>query len=86
MKFMIYFGLFVFLFMMSCFNLSVKLSYASDNIGVPIYIVNGGNFLQIVSGNDRYEIDNVSLKNLISGDEVKINKIDNNLEALIIKL
>ncbi|EIA23732.1 hypothetical protein SFB2_137G0, partial [Candidatus Arthromitus sp. SFB-2] len=39
MKFMIYFGLFVFLFMMSCFNLSVKLSYASDNIGVPIYIV-----------------------------------------------
>ncbi len=76
MKFMIYFGLFVFLFMMSCFNLSVKLSYASDNIGVPIYIVNGGNFLQIVSGNDRYEIDNVSLKNLISGDEVKINKID----------
>jgi len=56
MKFMIYFGLFVFLFMMSCFNLSVKLSYASDNIGVPIYIVNGGNFLQIVSGEMRLKL------------------------------
>lgn len=78
MKFMIYFELCIFLSIMFCFNLYVKPSYASDNenIGVPIYIVNSGNFVEVIAGNDSYEIDKVSLKDLISGDEIKINKID----------
>lgn len=64
-------------FVIFCFNLCVKVSYALDKIDVPIYIVESGNFIEIVADDSfGYEINKVSLKDLISGNEVKINEID----------
>ncbi|WP_044035568.1 DUF4214 domain-containing protein [Candidatus Arthromitus sp. SFB-rat-Yit] len=72
-KMMIRFVFFVIL----CLNLCIKVSYTLDKIDVPIYIVESGNFVEIVVDDAfGYEINKVSLKDLISGNEIKINEID----------